>query len=98
MKRKKLSTTDPKGKLILWVWSVAMLLILWFSTDRIFDFNILSFEVFTGIVLFFIVVLQIIVLGWVLYIRNKTIEHNERLTKAIGKLETHLEDAKVTSD
>jgi amino acid transporter len=92
MENKKLSTTDPKGKLIWLVWSVAMLLILWFSIDRIFEFNLLSFEVFVGIVLFFIIVLQIIVLGWVLYIRNKTIEHNKRLTNAIRKIEKHLED------
>jgi hypothetical protein len=99
MERKKLSTTDPRGKLLWLAWSVAMLLILWFSIDRIFEFNILSFEVFVGITLFFIVVLQIIVLGWVLYIRNKTIEHSGRLTKAIRKLEEHLEDGvKVTFD
>jgi Tfp pilus assembly protein PilO len=55
-------------------------------------------EVFAGIVLLFIVVLQLLILGWVLYIRNKAEENNERLTKAIRKLETHLEDANITSD
>jgi Tfp pilus assembly protein PilO len=98
MRRKRISKSDPKGKLIWSGWSVAMLLLLCFSIDSIMGFNIMLFEVFVGIVLLFVVVLQLLILGWVLYIRSRAEENDERLTKAIRKLETHLEDVKVTSE
>jgi Tfp pilus assembly protein PilO len=92
------SKSDASGKLVLFGWSTAMFLLLLFSVDRIMQFNILSFEVFVGIVLFLIVILQLVILGWVLYLKNRARNSDERFMKAITKLEEHLEDATVDKE
>jgi len=76
---------------IIWVsWSIAMLLLLYFCIDRVFEYGILSFEVFVGIVLFFIVVLLLLILGWVLNLRNRQIESHDKLIDAIDRLNRYL--------
>jgi Flp pilus assembly protein TadB len=86
----KRSKEKPEGKIIWISWSMAMLLLLYFCVDRVFGYNVLSFEIFVFVVLFFILLLLLIILGWVLRLRNRQNETHERLTNAIKKLETSL--------
>jgi len=76
---------QPAGKIVWIAWSLAMLMLLLWTIDSIFEFNVLSFEVFISIVLFFIVVLILIILGWVLVIRNRNAENHQKLTDAFSK-------------
>ena len=69
-----------------------MILLLCFVVDVVFSLNILSFEVFAGIMFFFIIILQLLVLGWVLYIRNRALENDAKISKAIKNMYKHLEN------
>jgi hypothetical protein len=86
----KRSIERPEGKIIWISWSIAMFLLLYFCIDRVFEYHILSWEVFVCTLLFFILLLLLIILGWVLRLRNRQHETHERLTNAIRKLETTL--------
>jgi hypothetical protein len=86
----KRSIERPEGKIIWISWSIAMLLLLCFCVDRVFEYKVLSFEVFVCVVLFFIVLLLLIILGWGLRLYNRQNETRERLINAIRKLEASL--------
>lgn len=79
-----------KGLIVFTLWTVAMVFLFTYCLDRIFNFNFLSFEgaVISGLA--FIIVIQLIVLNWVLYLRNKTADNNEKLANAINNLYKRL--------
>jgi len=80
----------PAG--LVWIaWTIAMLLLLFFCVDKVFGFGILTFEVFVSIVLFFIIVLLLIVLGWILVLKTKFIDINRKCTMAFEKLMLELD-------
>jgi hypothetical protein len=87
----KNKSKQSAGKIVWIAWSIAMIMLLSFSVDRIFEFHLFSFEVFISIICFFIIVLLLINLGWILVIRNRHVENHEKLTAAFDRLMKELE-------
>ena len=84
---------------IVWVaWSIAMLLLLFFSIDRVFEFNFFSFEIFVSIVLFFIVILLLIILGWVLVLIRPVHDINNKVSAAVAKILLELDRKEVKEE
>ena len=88
----EITQKQPAGKIVWIAWSIAMLLLLFYVVDAVFVMNIMSFEVFISFVLFFIIVLLLITLGWILIIRNKYIESNRKVLSFLKKLMSDYEN------
>jgi len=84
---------------IVWVaWSIAMLLLLFFSIDKVFEFNFFTFEIFVSIVLFFIVILLLIILGWVLVLIRPFQDINHKVSTAVAKILLELDRKEVKEE
>jgi fatty acid desaturase len=87
---KQIKIERSAAKIIWLSWSIAMLLLLYFCVDRVFGYNILSFEVFVGLMLFFIVILLLIIFGWILHLRNRQKETFDNINYTLRKICEHF--------
>jgi hypothetical protein len=81
----------PAGKVALIAWSIAMIMILFFVVDAIFQTNILSYDFFIFIIHFFSILLNLIILSWILIIRNRYQESSARVDETLRKLIDELD-------
>jgi hypothetical protein len=62
--------SKPHGTIVWIAWSSAMLLLLFYVIDIVFEFNLLTFQVFMAIMMFFNILLLLINLSWILVLKN----------------------------
>jgi len=63
--------TKPLARIVFGAWSLAMVFLLFHVVDKVFEFDVLSFEVFVAVLSFSIIILILLCLSWILKWQNQ---------------------------